>query len=271
MCDMEIINGRYDICDCEHRGDVNSAVHFIEGLGCKVVEAYWDGHDCGEAYIRFCFKSDRFVSVYNKLSGSGVSFDKDINDYLPIKAIDGIKRVSSKEYSSLYEKMKYDISEGFEKRIPINLFFHEKSRNNLDVKDFLNQIISIIGEGTEVLCYKNEVVDGNEYHNFLLTTDISNMVKDRFSLIGDYHLGNSKYSLMRRNNLYGECRCIHVMFGSYYDVFRNNVKKIMNKENLVYRTDYAPNREVGFDEYSDEDKLKYSIEYGRYGYRLKTN
>lgn len=76
---------------------------------------------------------------------------------------------------------------------------------------------------------------------------------------------------MRRNNLYGECRCIHVMFGPYYDVFRNNVKKIMNKENLVYRTDYAPNREVSFDEYSDEGKLKSTIEYGRYGYRLKTD
>ena len=76
---------------------------------------------------------------------------------------------------------------------------------------------------------------------------------------------------MGKNNLYGECRCIHVIFGSYYDVFRNNVMKIMNKEKLVYRTDYAPNREVSFDEYSDGDKLKYAIEYGRYRYHLKTN
>ena len=46
---------RYNVVDCEHWGDVgsdeNTVRKYVEPLGGKVTDTYWDGVDCGEAYI----------------------------------------------------------------------------------------------------------------------------------------------------------------------------------------------------------------------------
>lgn len=46
---------RYNVVDCEHFGDMHSAedkvTRYIAPFGGKVTETYWDGRDCGEAYI----------------------------------------------------------------------------------------------------------------------------------------------------------------------------------------------------------------------------
>lgn len=46
---------RYNVVDCEHWGDVSNdereVREYIEPLGGRITETYWDGEDCGEAYI----------------------------------------------------------------------------------------------------------------------------------------------------------------------------------------------------------------------------
>ena len=49
------VHFQYDVTDCENNGDVLSAIHrvenFVKPLGGTVVDAYWNGKDCGEAWI----------------------------------------------------------------------------------------------------------------------------------------------------------------------------------------------------------------------------
>lgn len=47
----------YSICDCEHEDDVSCAEHEVMDMigkfgGC-IVDTYWDGCDCGEAYVTY--------------------------------------------------------------------------------------------------------------------------------------------------------------------------------------------------------------------------
>lgn len=49
------VHFQYDVVDCEHNGDVLSAIHrvenFINPYKGEVVDSYWDGRDCGEAWV----------------------------------------------------------------------------------------------------------------------------------------------------------------------------------------------------------------------------
>lgn len=256
---VKVINGQYNVCDCEHYGDIERCVSYLSSIkGIKVTGQYWDKKDCGEAYVSFQINSDNFVSVYKKLCGDIVSFDTDINDYLKVcdseLSLSSLKYMSHSEFYKKYHRMENDITEGFEKRIPICLFFGDKcGYDKFNVVEFIKEVISRIGEGTEIICYNTDIVDGSNYYNFLITTDISNMISERFKSIGDYCLGNKDFSMIKRNGLYGECRCIHVLFGSYYDEFRNNVQKVINKENMVYKNYYRPDKELTFDEYYNKE------------------
>ena len=44
-----------NICDCEHEGDVWHAEcevrDLVTPMGGEVTESYWDGHDCGDAWV----------------------------------------------------------------------------------------------------------------------------------------------------------------------------------------------------------------------------
>lgn len=44
---------KYNVVDCEHDGDIAHAIMEIQEAGGTVIERYWDGQDCGEAYILF--------------------------------------------------------------------------------------------------------------------------------------------------------------------------------------------------------------------------
>ena len=43
----------YNVPDCEHDGDIRDAENEVEEAGGKVVDTYWDGEDCGEAYVEY--------------------------------------------------------------------------------------------------------------------------------------------------------------------------------------------------------------------------
>ena len=58
MAQEKTIIGRFHIPDCEHRGDIEWGRNVVtRKLGGKVMitREYWDGKDCGTAYIEFCF------------------------------------------------------------------------------------------------------------------------------------------------------------------------------------------------------------------------
>ncbi len=50
---METKEYIYYVADCEHSGDIAHAIMEIQEAGGTVIERYWDGHDCGEAYVVF--------------------------------------------------------------------------------------------------------------------------------------------------------------------------------------------------------------------------
>ncbi len=58
---------RSNVTDCEHWGDirdeVNSVMAVVGKYGGEITEEYWDGNDCGEAYVdcRVPFKNVRQV------------------------------------------------------------------------------------------------------------------------------------------------------------------------------------------------------------------
>lgn len=58
---------REPIADCEHWGDVNnvkrSCDEFCKKHGGKVLNTYWDGQDCGTAYVECEFPYNRVQEV----------------------------------------------------------------------------------------------------------------------------------------------------------------------------------------------------------------
>ena len=57
----------YPVTDCEHEGDIHSAEFDVRKAGGEVLDSYWDGEDCGEAYIEFTVSDEKAESVCNAL------------------------------------------------------------------------------------------------------------------------------------------------------------------------------------------------------------
>lgn len=59
---------RYDVADCEHYGDMMAASHrvenFIKPHGGILSDSYWDGHDCGEAWIECSVPYDALEEIF---------------------------------------------------------------------------------------------------------------------------------------------------------------------------------------------------------------
>ena len=57
----------YKVADCEHDGDMSYAEmecdNFCREFGGKVILSYWDGKDCGEAYITCEFPADKVEDI----------------------------------------------------------------------------------------------------------------------------------------------------------------------------------------------------------------
>ena len=89
MAKEKMIIARFDIADCEHSGDLDWAEGSVEhllGSNVKITKIYWDGRDCGSAYIEFEFPLSRLSIVDEKISDkmSYYYVNIDINDYLSI-------------------------------------------------------------------------------------------------------------------------------------------------------------------------------------------
>lgn len=149
---MEKIIGKYFVCDCEHSGDMESAKSFIRNLGCQIVDDYWDGRDCGEAWIEFSFYDNIFVKVYEKLSGSSVSYSADINKYMKSGITLPYPLINGKELIEMKNRMADDCSKGFEERLPLWLFFQiNEYRNQYSAGEIVEKVLSYFEEPVEVL------------------------------------------------------------------------------------------------------------------------
>lgn len=57
----------YPITDCEHEGDIRSAEFEVRKAGGEVLDTYWDGEDCGDAYVSFTAPNENIDAVCDEL------------------------------------------------------------------------------------------------------------------------------------------------------------------------------------------------------------
>lgn len=253
---MKNITGIYHVADCEHWCDMDSAKSFIRSLGCVITDSYWDGRDCGEAWVEFSFPECRYVAIYNKL-GSSAGYSADINDYIKVSDIAGYSRVSYKELYELRNKMAEDYSAGFEERLPLWLFFEvDKWHNNPE--EIISKVLSFFIEPVEVLGYNSKVVDGNKFYDVLIKSSYRNLTKGIMSNgIGDYCLGHRGW--LHSQGIYGECQCVHKTFNPSvsgcweYELLHRVIECVKKGAPLEYRNQDSY--------YSPKDMVVYSDLY----------
>ena len=254
------ITGTFRVADCEHNGDMDWARSMITGLGCIIKDSYWDGRDCGEAWVEFSFPECRFVAIYHKL-GSSASYSANINDYIKLDDVTGYSRIS---YNVLYElrnKMAEDYTTGFEERLPLWLFFEiDKWHDN--PAQIISKVLSFFKEPAEILGYNTKIVDGNKFCDVLIKTSYRNLTKGIMSYgIGDYCLGHRGW--LHSQGIYGECRCVHKTFNPScsglweYELLHRVIECVKKGVSLEYRNQdsyYCPkDMVVNSDLYLDND------------------
>lgn len=234
----KMISGTYNVADCEHRGDIVQVECLLRSNGCEVINSYWDGKDCGCAYVRFCCKECDFPILYKKF-GSSATFDADINDYVKGCGIQGYKRYTSNELMKLKKQMDNDLSSGFENRLAFLLWFEVKERPFLTTDDIISECLKYLTD-YEVIGYDTHIVDGCEYIDLLIKTTYKNLTDAAIGRngIGDYCLGD--YGWLKRHHIYGECSCDHILLnrtsmGYEYAYLQRVMQKIICRESLQYR------------------------------------
>lgn len=253
----EIIIGTYYVADCEHNGDIQREISYLRNIhhGIKIINSYWDGRDCGEAYIEFSFKSCYFVEIYNKVEAT---YNADINDYLPLikernSLLSNAKILSHKLFNELCNKYEYSFDN---KNITLRLFFGEKT--NISNETIISKAVEILGkETTNILAYSKYKVDGTNYVDVLIQTLISNINFKKLHDFGDYCLGS--HGWLKTNHIYGEMRINSVL----KDYCTNNdfislIEKIDKKETLIFtdKNYYHPKTiEVSYNTYMGDNNI----------------
>lgn len=234
-----MIKGIYRVADCEHRGDMDRAKNYLKSNGCCIISSYWDGIDCGEAYIEFSFPSSMFVNLYYKF-GNSATYTEDINKYISFDDMGVFTHYKPQELLALKEKMADDCADGFLHRLPLWLFFDCNMANNNGYKDIdiINQCISILEDGVSVIGYSYKVVDGCKYCDVLLSTDYKNLTAEKMRYgISDNCLGRDGF--LKSNNIYGECSCVHKFINTNllwdYEYIQRIINVILNNGTMHYQ------------------------------------
>lgn len=61
-----------NVVDCEHNGDIAHTIMEIQNAGGTVIERYWDGEDCGEAYVVFLLPQGCTPEEFMKRIGASI-------------------------------------------------------------------------------------------------------------------------------------------------------------------------------------------------------
>ena len=263
---MEKIKGRYDIVDCEHSGDIQRDIDYVRSLGCEVIGHYWDGHDCGDAYVEFYCTPELILKHYKDIC---FHFDCDIDKYINFReeAIKALKNkynvVDSAEYEEVKSRLISNASEGFKRAMPIELIFKMESYG--EYKNPVTEIYSFrchIGGLIKFECIK---VD-NDTYSVLMTTEFSDTNRVIDTIKSSFWSGGL-ISIKPIHNVYK-------LFGEVKDAdscvaFNSLVFTISDRlYDLRFINDNGEVKEVSVEDFVPNDKL---IDFDYQGYHLDTN
>ena len=262
------IIARFHVADCEHNGDLRwgeNQVKSLLGSNVVITKTYWDGRDCGTAYIEFEFPLSKleFVDkkISDKLSFSYVNIN--INDYLSINKLSSsllwrkYDDLTRKDFLDIISKGRNDYEQGFEKRIMVKLFFEDTKR--IDDEIIMSKAVSMLGKNVNVVGYNYARVDGNNFVSVLFTLPYTDIEGKNFKEFGDYCLGHGGW--LGKNGIYGELVIVHELMcsGMEYDKFKEVVKKIAAKEELEYKSFSHETITIPYDEYMKNNSVPKSI------------
>lgn len=265
---MEKIRGTYDIVDCEHSGDIQRDIDYVRSLGCEVIGHYWDGHDCGDAYVEFYCTPELVVKHYKDTC---FHFDCDITKYINFRetAIKALKNkynvVDSAEYEETKNRLVSNVSEGFKRTMPIELIFKMESYGMY--RNPVTKISSFrchIGGSIKFECVK---VEGDTY-SILMTTDFSEIRSGIVELIkNSFWSWDGLISVKPIHNIYK-------LFGEVKDAdscvaFNSLVFTISDRlYDLRFVNDNGDIKEVDVEDFIPNDTL---IDFNYNGYHLDIN
>lgn len=263
---MEKIKGRYNIADCEHWGDVQNSINFIRESGCEVIAHFWDGHDCGDAWVDF-YCTPSFVR--NAYKHNSFSFDCDIKKYVNLREVaiktlkDRYTILDKEEYATKKNELISNVGNGFICHIPIELIF------NMDDYGMYN---NPSGRLTGFLCHIGNRVKVNSI----------NIENDTYSVLLTCHfddvtgvIDGIKSSFWRKEDGLVSVKPIHNIykFGNIdnldtFVAFKELVYNIAyNNEKLQFIDANNKHVEVDVEDFITDDKL---IDFNYNGYRIDT-
>lgn len=247
----KIIHGTYYIADCECNGDVERAKAHLRNIlpNVRITFEYWDGYDCGEAYIKFEFSSKYFYSAYEKLYDVA-TFDADINDYvsLPNSSLYNGVKCDKNEFNRRINLLKNNWGKDWENNILIRLFFeHNDNFHPLLVIEKAKEALPI---KHKMVGYATELVDGNQFYNVLFTCSLEDIDEEKLKEFGDYALSWDRNSFLKKNGIYGEMRVAHNIKTPIRSInfCKMLAKKIVNKEPIEYSNGFVI-KPLTYDEY----------------------
>ena len=237
---MGLITGKYKITDCENRGDVSSAVSRLEKLGCTDCVPFWDGNDCGEAYVKFMVSEDKFLNVYERICRS-CEFDANINDYIRFNNRTNYKFVGVKTLKSLWKAQSNNISDGFQNKQLFVLYF-ESDNNKEDLTKLLEALFNEWNVHSEVICYSCNLEEGDWCYRVLL--NVSCIVDSIPSL----KLATSMF--FKKIGLRATLHVTHDLSHYNNEVYKQRVESVVNKAELEYHNTRYEKKRYPYSEYA---------------------
>lgn len=257
------IKGTYSVADCETLHDIDRAKDYLSRInGIRVISSYWDGRDCGTAYIKFDVAESQFANAYSKLCCSA-SFDEDINNYVKFdyKAFSAFLSedtiVGKRNLRPLVKRLSEDLKMGFYDNLPIRLFFEERECNKVSNIEIVQAAMKALGKA-KLIGFYSEIVDGSMFHTFYFKANYKDIDMKKIKAFGNYCLGNSG-TYLGNNRIYGELAIEHTAYRMFndFEYFCRFIKHIEYRLPLTYSGYFMDkNVIVTADEYMNGDTFK---------------
>lgn len=260
----KIIYGTYHIADCENRNDIERAKsHLYRVLpNIRITYDYWDGYDCGEAYIKFEFSSKHFHKVYMALCDSA-TFSDDVNKYVSLPNMslyNGIK-CDKMAFKRDVEVLKDNWENGWEKNIPIVLFFEHNS--NFSPLLIVERAKQALPNDAKMIAYNTELVDGKQFYHILFTCSLFDLDEEKMYDFGDYEFSCNKNSFLKRNGIYGAMQIKHDIRKCGFELctIQEIANKIIHKEPILYVNAYSSvPKAIEYDTYMVNNHFHYYVD-----------
>lgn len=265
----KIIKGKYYIADCEHRGDITRECEYLKEIqGIKILDTYWDGKDCGEAYIIFEFSSDIFKNVYNKLPNA--FYNEDINNYVTVtQTLNEGKQIKYNDYN---KKVKELYLKFLQDKVAITLFFEITPKIN--IYDIIVKAKKSISKYNDVVIdsYATNITDGNKFIHVLFLVPIESFDINGLRDFGTCCIANHG-SWLGINRIYGQLTINSILVDKHFSL-RDLYEKINNKADMLYyyKAHYYAKIELktfSYKEYMDENNnIKKTINFDNKEYHI---